>query len=143
MSFFNRRINMVTDTKPHRRAIPKAKGYPIAGYFDGEILGYIMSRPYYIQTYEMLVQLRPEYHELVQKLAQGENLHIIGYDGRDPESGLPYGASPITYEVLERELYNPKAPFGHEEVLCGMLLGLRPWDQFDVDRAQAIDDAAT
>jgi hypothetical protein len=140
MSFFQRRAEMFADPKPHRRSLPKAKGYPVAGYFDGEILGYVVSRFFYIQTYENLIREKPEYQQLVQRVNRGENLQFIGYDGRDPASGLPYGANPITYEILEREMYNPARPFGHELVLCGMLLGLRPWDNFDVDRAWAADN---
>jgi len=40
---------------------------------------------------------------------------------------------------LERELYNPKFPFGHELVLCGMLLDMKPWENFDSERAQRAD----
>lgn len=126
-SFYERRAKLMADPKPHRRALPKSKGHPVAAYFDGNVLTYVDSRIYYITYYEQLVKDKPEYQDLVRRLAAAENLHILGFDGRDPTSGLCYGANPITYEVLEREMHNPKASFGHELVLCGMLLGLRPW----------------
>lgn len=55
----------------------------------------------------------------------GENIHILGFDGRDPASGISYEANPITYEILEREMYNQLVPFGHELIICGMLLKFR------------------
>lgn len=129
-SFYLRRAKMMADPKPHRRALPKSQGIPIAAYFDGYVLSYIPSRIYYITYYSQLVQLRPEYAELVSMLNSGENLQILGFDGYDPESGLPYGANPITYKSLEIAMYNPNRPFGHELVLCGLLSGIRPWDNF-------------
>jgi len=130
LSFYQRRAKMMADSKPHRRALPKSQGSPIAAYFDGNILNYVPSRIYYIMYYSYLVQLLPEYQDLVRRLESGENLQILGFDGYDPASGLPYGANPITYEVLERAMYDPKRPFGHELVLCGILLGNCPWENF-------------
>ena len=131
-SFFIRRAKMFKDPKPHRRALPKATaGLPIASYFDGNVLAYVPSRKNYIDYYGYLVQMRPEFQELMSRLDNGENLHIIGFDGYDPASGLPYGANPITYTALENAMYYPGRPFGHELVLCGLLSGIRPWENFD------------
>jgi hypothetical protein len=128
-SFYDRRAKFLADPQPHRRTIPKAKGYPVAAYFEGNILPYVASRIYYIKYYEFYASRRPEYQDLLRRVNNGENLHIIGFDGRDPVSGLADGINLITYEVLEREMYNSKAPFGHELILCGMLLN------FNMERA--------
>lgn len=133
-SFYERRARMIRDPKPHRRPVPKSQGTPIAAYIDGQVLRYVPSRQYYIQWYSSLVQMQPEYAELVARLNNGEILQILGYDGYDPESGYPYGANPITYENLERAIYDPSRPFGHELVLCGLLAGIRPWENFDPNR---------
>jgi hypothetical protein len=140
-SFYQRRAKGMDDPKPHRRALPKVKAHPVASYFDGNVYTYVASRIYYIFYYEQLVSQRPEYQDLLRRVNNGENIHILGFDGRDPASGLSYGANPITYEVLEREMYNPLVPFGHEFVICGMLLNLRPWQKFDMDRAIKINGA--
>lgn len=138
-SFFDRRAALMGDPKGHRRALPKKDGYPVAAYFDGNVLNYVSSRIYYISYYEQLASARPEYQELQRQVNNGLNVQIIGFDGHDPDTGADYGAHPITYEILEREMYNPKLPFGHELVLCGMLLDLRPWLNFDMQKAITIN----
>lgn len=134
-SFFERRAKMFTEHKGHRRAIPKSRGTAIAAYLDGNLLAYVPSRIYYITYYSYLVQLTPEFQELVNRLNSGENLHILGYDGYDPVSGLPYGANPLTYEAIEKAMYDPEKPFGHELVLAGLLSGIKPWENFDLEKA--------
>ncbi len=126
-SFFERRAAMMADPKPHRRALPKSKGYPVAAYFEGEVVDYLESRFYYINRYEQLARASSLYIQLKERVNKGENLHILGFDGRDPLTGAAYGGNIITYEVLNRELENPDKPFGHELVLCGMLLEIGPW----------------
>lgn len=134
-SFFERRAKFMADPKGHRRVIPKKKGYPVAAYFEGQLLSYVSSRIYYIKAYESLALMTPEYQDLLRKVNNGEKIHILGFDGRDPATGLSYGANPITYKILEEAMYDPRRPFGHELVLCGMLLNMRPWENFDFERA--------
>lgn len=139
-TFFERRAKMMADPKPHRRALPKKVAYPVASYFNGQILTYVAARIYYITYYERLVRKKKEYQQLKERVSLA-GIQILGFDGRDPLSGKDYGENPITYEILEREMYNPKLPFGHELVLCGMLLGMRPWKKFDMERAMKVDGA--
>lgn len=117
-SFYERRMKMAHDPKPHRRAIPKAKGTPVCAYWDGHILPYLESRLVYCELYSDLVMNTNEYQELVNKRNSGENLHIVGYDGRDLSS---------EYEDMRRACLDPTLPFGHELVLCCMLVGISPW----------------
>lgn len=118
-TFLLRRAQGLGDPKPHRRALPKAKGTPVASYFDARVFSYIPSRKFYCTVYEALVIRTPEYQNLLQRLANGENLLVIGYDGFD---------LPITNEAVQQAYDDPSRPFGHELVLFTMLNGLRqPW----------------
>jgi len=121
-SFLERRALFMQDPKPHRRTVPKKKGYPVASYFDGSIFSYVQARIYYILLYEQLAQQTSAYWELVQMLQQGQNIQILGYDGRDVEP---------TVEAMTREMYSTDLPFGHELVLTCMLAGIRPWSNWN------------
>jgi len=134
-SFFERRAKLFVDPKAHRRAIPKKSGYPICSSIDGHILPYVASRIFYIDYYERLTLMNPKYQELKKRVDNGENINILGYDGRDPETDQDFGVNFITYKNLEKQLYDPTNPFGHELVLAGMLLNIRPWENFDLERA--------
>jgi hypothetical protein len=119
-SFFLRRGKFMTDHQPHRRTVPKAKGYPVASYFDGTVYGYLPARiGWYCPIYEMLVTAQPAFQNLMQRHQSGEGLLIIGPDGRD--------LGPLNEEVLTFAILNPNEIFGHELVLCCLLLGIRPW----------------
>lgn len=117
-SFFERRAKMYADTKPHRRALPKIHGLPIAGYYNCQIFDYVPSRKIYVHCYMSLVNEREEYKELVNKYLNGKKLHIIGYDGRD----IGY----ITKESIVNAYYNKNEIFGHELVLVGMITNTLP-----------------
>ncbi len=120
-SFFQRRAEGFADPKPHRRAMPKKKGHVVAAYFDTQVYGYVPSRKFYCSTYEFLVTRTPEYQELQNRLTQGENLHIVGYDGKD---------IPVTTENFRAAYLDPNWPFGHELVLTCLLAGIpKPWIQ--------------
>lgn len=121
-SFLERRAKFMTDPKPHRRTVPKKTGYPVASYFDGGVYSYVQARIHYISWYEYLAQRTPQYAELVSMLQRGENLQILGYDGRDIEP---------TLQAMTREMYSTEAPFGHELVLTCMLAGIRPWSNWN------------
>lgn len=117
-TFFRRRAQGFADPAGHRRAIPKKAGHPVAAYFNGEVWSYVPSRRYYCNYFEALVQLRPEYQRLQELLAQGNNLFILGYDGRD---------IPLTPSSVAEAYEDPALPFGHELVIACMLKGLHPW----------------
>jgi len=134
-SFYQRRAKLFADPKGHRRALPKSAGKPKASYFNDEVLFCTQARIYYIQNYIFLVEREPKYWDLVKRVNEGENLQILGYDGYDPVSGLPFGAHPLTYEAMERAMYDPNRSFGHEFVLAGLLSGIKPWENFDGERA--------
>ena len=119
-SFFERRAKGFNDVKPHRRAIPKAKGHAIAAYFNSGVYNYLDSRFFYCDMYEKIVLMHPLYKELEKMLGDGISLHIIGYDGRD---------IPINKDSLNKEYRNPDFPFGHELVLCCLLSKIYPWKQ--------------
>jgi hypothetical protein len=133
-SFYERRAKLFKDPKGRRRAIPKKSGYPVCACINGTILSYVASRYYYISYYEKMVSMTSEFKELLQRIGSGENINILGFDGRDPVSNKDSGLNDVTYESLDKELYNPQYPFGHELVLCGMLLDYKPWLNFDISR---------
>ncbi len=65
-SFFERRAIMFSSDKGKRRALPKAKyGIPIAGFYNGVVMGYVESRKkIYCPYYEQLVTRIDEYNKL-------------------------------------------------------------------------------
>jgi len=81
---------------------------------------YVESRFFYCHFYEQMAKKTNEFAELVSLRNQGYNLLIIGYDGR-PIIDL--------YEMYLDE----SAPFGHELVLCCLLIldpVDYPWNRF-------------
>jgi len=122
-SFFQRRVKMYLDTKPHRRALPKTNGYPIAGYYHGKIYDYVSSRKFYLYYYINLIKDMDEYKKLYNLYKSGTNLHIIGYDGRD--------IGEINKKSISESYYNNTKIFGHELVLAGMITNTLPEIIFD------------
>ena len=120
-SFFERRAKGFADPKGHRRALPKAKyGLPVSSYYQGQVMDYITSRKkIYCPTYEFLVTLTPEYADLLNLVNSGQNVLIVGPDGRD---------IPITYDSLKQAVNDPRYIFGHELVLCSLLKGWKVWE---------------
>ena len=118
--FFIRRAQLFNDPIPHRRALPKKPyGLPIAGFYHGRVMGYIESRKeVYAPTYQLLVTPLPAYRRLVEMVTQGQNILIVGPDGRD---------IPIEDQSLRQAIDDPTHIFGHELVLCSLLKGLIPW----------------
>jgi hypothetical protein len=119
-NFFKRRAEMFGLDKGKRRALPKAKaGVPISSYYNGEYMDYIKSRKeIYCPCYEMLAVRTPEYRKLYDLVIKGVNVLIVGPDGRDIE---------MNEKSLKEAVNDPKYIFGHELVLCCLLLGIRPW----------------
>jgi hypothetical protein len=119
-SFFERRAHGFSDVKPHRRALPKKSGTPVAAYWNGLILTYLESRKIYCAGYASLIINTPAYFDLVNFIHSGNNVQIIGFDGQDVD---------ITPELMRKLYRDPVRPFGHELVLCCLLTGLAPWEE--------------
>jgi hypothetical protein len=73
-------------------------------------LSYIQSRQFYCNFYEQLASQQADFRHLKQKLIDGYNLQIVGYDGRS-----------MAGVTAEQAYLDPSAPFGHELVLYCML----------------------
>lgn len=118
-SFFKRRQRMFESDKPKRRAVPKSKGHVVAGFYDGKIMDYIESRKkIYCPMYAELIRHTGEFKKLKRMLREGQNLLIVGPDGRD---------IPMTRKSLVKAVNDPNHIFGHELVICCLLLGLEVW----------------
>lgn len=117
-SFFERRARFFQETKGHRRTIPKSRGYPVAAYFDGRLFSYLQSRAIYCYLYEKLASKTEKFELLEELLRNDEKLLILGFDGQKMQA---------TPDNLERAYRDPSKPFGHELVICSMLIGYRPW----------------
>ena len=106
--------------KGKRRALPKAKaGIPVSSYYQGKIMTYVESRKkIYCPFYEQLVVATPSYANLAKLVESGQNVLIVGPDGRN---------IPINEESLRQAVNDPQYIFGHELVLCCLLMGIRPW----------------
>ena len=106
------------------------------GFLTNDKYDYITSRKeIYLKEYYKLVKRVPQYTQLKQRLANGENLLIIEVDGPHQES-LPYYKE--KYEVVDDFIINntmlatdsnlqimlndPKHPFGHGYCLAVSLL---------------------
>jgi hypothetical protein len=117
-SFFERRLKMVIDVKPHRRAVPKSKGTTVFLFWENQRYLYLESRFIYCNIYSYLVQHTQEFRDLVDLHNNGTNLLILGYDGVDTE---------ITEETMRYHYNDASKPFGHELVICCLLCGFTPW----------------
>lgn len=118
-AFWTRRAEVFASVKPVRRALPKARyGVPIAGYYEGEVMDYVTSRVrIYAPFYSRLVVDTPEFQQLLFNAQSGVPLLLVGPDGYDHQV-------PLTVELLQALILDPSIIFGHELVLCGMLLGI-------------------
>jgi hypothetical protein len=117
-SFFERRAKFFKEAKGHRRTIPKARGYAVGAYFNGWLLSYLQSRPIYCYLYEKLATQTEEFETLQELLKDGQKLLILGFDGQKMNA---------TPENLLAAYRNPEKAFGHELVICSLLIGFRPW----------------
>ena len=121
--FFHRRLHLWQSTTPVRRPLPKAKyGLPISSYYLGQIMDYAPSRKtIYCPTYAGLIKNSPQLQQLQQMYANGENLLILAPDG------LADYNTELTQETLIKLVNDPTIIFGHELVLCSLLLGYEVW----------------
>jgi len=120
--FFRRRAEIFSSDKAIRRALPKAKyGVPISSFYGGYIMDYITSRKLvYCPYYYFLTQNHPVYLQIKNLHQQGQNLIIVGPDGYDENVEL-------NREKLSELLNRTDIIFGHELVLCCMLLNYLVW----------------
>ena len=121
--------DFVADPTPHRHKLPTKdlpRGdrnvplYSVGFSMSGEMrrFSYLESRLFYIRWYEQFCCESLEFSLLLQMLAEGYDLEILGYDAFDV---------PVTAESMMAAYRDPSRPFGHEAVLCCLLTGLRPW----------------
>ena len=115
-AFFARR-NKAWDSSQGMRYV-KIKGKSMKGqrfeyiWWQGKHLSYLEGRrEIYMRYYVKEVQKTGAWEKLKKMHDSGENLLIVGFDGRD------FGDS------LEQAFKDETKPFGHELVLCGMLTG--------------------
>lgn len=107
------RLEMVcADPKAHRH-IKKGKGVnrnaPMYSWWQGRKLSYDDARrAIYIPLYAEHVVKTEAWRRLEALVVSGQNVQILGYDGR-------------AFASLRDELYDLTRPFGHELVLCAML----------------------
>jgi|LakMenEpi03Aug12_release.lakeMendotaPanAssembly.Ray.scaffolds.fasta_scaffold665352_1 hypothetical protein len=122
-SFFKRRLLGFQSNIPKRRIFPKKSGITtIKAYHNGEYVNYLESRKYYCSMYEKLIINKLEFLELKNRLENGENIMILGYDG------LPKGENTVITENILRNAYDDETkPFGHEIVLTCLLFGVKFW----------------
>lgn len=116
--FYQNQQIFYNDDTPHRHKREKEK--PVYSVWinkkGGYKINYVESRQFYCNFYERLVSKEDDFRKLKDLHDKGVNLQICGYD-----------AYPLTKETIEDEYLNPERPFGHERVLCSMLL-LEPKD---------------
>lgn len=80
-------------------------------YWDGQHYDYVKGRQeIYVKHYVRQVTRLKAWADLKKLHDQGKNILILGYDGR-------------AFQDLDQEWNRPNLPFGHELVLCAMLLG--------------------
>ena len=83
---------------------------------------YLQCRYFYCHWYEFLVKKEKDFQELKQKILDGYNINIVGYDGYSVDKDLW-----ICFNDTGK-------PFGHELVLYTMLVednrDKYPWNRF-------------
>lgn len=86
---------------------------------------YLQSRFFYCHYFEELAQKEAEFATLKKMVEDGYNVNLIGYDSYEPAQ---------TAEGLWKQYNNTSKPFGHELVLCALLIlndpEDYPWNRF-------------
>jgi hypothetical protein len=118
------RCRAYEDCTPHRHKFPlriykmfgkKNVNIPLFSmYYDKDgkehRYTYIQCRYFYCHWYEKLAKETDDYKKLINKINNGYNLQIVGYDGYNP-----------TKDLYEHYLDSTR-PFGHELVLYSLLV---------------------
>lgn len=120
--FFATQRAMYEDPIPHRhKTVARGRNVPLYSAWvrpDGhlEMLTYLQSRKLYCTFYERFAKASQSYADLQQKLTDGYNIQIVGYDGYAVDRSLD-------------DHYNDATrPFGHELVLYTLLTVENPED---------------
>ncbi len=114
-AFYQTQLDMYGDMVPHRHKLTsKKKNIPVYSVWRDKAgkehhITYIESRQFYCWFYELFVLMSPDYQYLVEKLDDGYNLQICGYDAYD-----------VT-QTVEQHYLDSSRPFGHELVLFTLL----------------------
>lgn len=128
--YFARRLKGFRDDKPHRRVYPKktleTKGAKCEYiWWMGEKLSWVEARvKIYCPIYAELVEKTDSFRSLKSRMANGENLLLIGYDGFPFN---PYATQDVLVAATSHLLDTTKS-VGHEFVLVCLLLGIKPWE---------------
>ena len=83
-------------------------------------MSYVDSREDYCVACEKLMSQTSIFKTLKEKLESGTNLNIAGYDGS------PFASKEDLFSLYVDE----RQPFGHELVLCCLLLDVYPWREY-------------
>ncbi len=127
-NWYKTRLEFYNDIKPHRhKTTSKKKNRPLYSIHldeDGneKKYTYLQSRYFYCKQYEKLAKETNDFKNLQEKILNGTNLQILGYD-----------AYPVTQELYKHYIDISK-PFGHELVLYTLLtvedINKYPWNQY-------------
>ena len=140
--FYVTQIAMFKDSEPHRhkKVAKEISGNKNICKFwiwktqDGieKRFSYLECRQFYCNFYERLVVKEKQYSELLEFVAKGFNIQIIGYDG--------YDVNLVQGDTMAQKLdmcYNDTTrPFGHKLVLFSMLtlkLEDYPWRRYKTE----------
>ena len=119
--FFEERAKMyaleASDKRQRRRKYPRKEGLPIYSYYNGNFYDYVPSRKaIYIPLYVNLVLNTQVFRDLYARHVRGENLLIVGPDGRNID---------INECSIKNAVNDPTHIFGHELVICALLTDCR------------------
>jgi hypothetical protein len=127
--YYKRRKKNFADLKPHRRVYPKKlllqKNAKVEfTYYNKRRYTWIEARKeIYCKIYAEMVQKTKYFQELKQRLNDGENLLIIGYDGFEFDTNV----IDAKFRAL-MHLNDTSKSVGHEFVICCLLVNLTPWE---------------
>ncbi len=94
----------------------------ISSMYMDNIYDYITSRKYiYVPVYSWLITQTQAFAELKNAVDNGMNVHILDFD-------VQPGSNLVTLDFLTERINDPSIPFGHGNVVAGMLKGLGPYD---------------
>lgn len=92
----------------------------ISSMYLNNVLDYIPSRKMiYAPVYAWLITKTQAFLELSQLIDNGRDIQILDFDV------LP-GSHAVTLEFLKERINDPSIPFGHGNVLAGLLAGIKP-----------------
>jgi len=136
------RRRMFEDPKPRRHKFDDMKAVvgsgnlnvPLFSVFtsskgDDRRYSYLEARMFYIRWYEHFCTLSEQFATLKRYLAEGYSIEIVGYDALEVH---------LSADSMAKAYRDASKPFGHEAVLCCLLLGLKPWSK-DAEHAKYAD----